>query len=122
MDCDVIDVTPRQTNRPKRALTPCAWKSVISVPCLVFPFSLPWPTLLTCSSRASVTTTQLSNAYVMQMYYMFHQLSQIWSIWQGHDVLSETSFTLNFVFIVNGEMTYIQNSFAMQLKQHYIVY
>ena len=38
-------------------LLPCAWKSIITVAYLVFPFSLLWPTLLTCSSRASVTAT-----------------------------------------------------------------
>jgi len=31
-------------------------------------------------------------------------------------------FTLNFALIVNGEMTYIQSSFAIQSKQNYIVY
>jgi len=31
-----------------------------SVACLVFPFSLLWPTLLTCSSHASMTATSLS--------------------------------------------------------------
>ena len=48
---------PHQTNRSKRLLLPCAWKSLISVACLVFPFSLLWPSLLTCSGRASVTAT-----------------------------------------------------------------
>jgi len=53
-------LTPRQTNRPKRELLlPCAWKSLISVACLVFPFSLLWPTLLTCSGCTSVTATSL---------------------------------------------------------------
>jgi len=32
----------------------------LSVACLVFSFSLLWPTLLACSSRASVTTSSLS--------------------------------------------------------------
>jgi len=36
---------------------PCAWKSVISVTCSVFPFSLLWSTLLTCSGRAIMTAT-----------------------------------------------------------------
>jgi len=40
-------------------LLPCAWKSLISVVCLVFPFLL-WPSLLTCSGRASVTATRRS--------------------------------------------------------------
>jgi len=31
--------------------------SLVSVACLVFPFSLLWPTLLTCSGCASVTAT-----------------------------------------------------------------
>jgi len=38
-------------------LLPCAWKSLMRVVWLVFPFSLLWPTLLTCSGRASVTAT-----------------------------------------------------------------
>ena len=38
---------------------PYAWKSLLSVTCLVFPFLL-WPTLLTCSGRASVNATSLS--------------------------------------------------------------
>jgi len=38
---------------------PYAWKSLLSVACLVFPFLL-WPTLLTCSGRASVTATPLN--------------------------------------------------------------
>jgi len=48
------------------------------------------------------------------MHYMFHQLSHILSAWQGHGVLIQTSFTLNFALIINGEMTYIQSSFAIQ--------
>jgi len=31
---------------------------LISVACLVFPFSLLWPSLLTCSDRAGVTATR----------------------------------------------------------------
>jgi len=41
------------------ATLPCAWKSLISVACLIFPFLL-WPTLLTCGSRASVTMLWVS--------------------------------------------------------------
>jgi len=43
----------------RQHLLPCAWKSLITVACLVFPFLL-WPTLLTCSGRASVTASQAS--------------------------------------------------------------
>jgi len=53
---------PHQTNRPKRALTSMCMEVTysISVACLVFPFSLLWPILLTCSGRASVTATAVS--------------------------------------------------------------
>jgi len=44
----------------RELLLPCAWKSLISVTCLVFSFSLLWPSLLTCSGRTSVTATQSS--------------------------------------------------------------
>jgi len=49
---------PRQTNRQRDLLLPCAWKSQVSL-AWSFPFLL-WPTLLTCSGRASVTATSLS--------------------------------------------------------------
>jgi len=44
----------------RKLLLPYAWKSLICVAFLVFPFSLLWPTLLTCSGHASVTATSLS--------------------------------------------------------------
>ena len=44
----------------RELLLPCAWKSLITVACLVFPFSLLWPSLLICIGRASVTATSLS--------------------------------------------------------------
>jgi len=44
---------------------------LLSVACLVFPFSLLWPTLLTCSGRASVTAAVLM------------QLSQV-TLWSLH--------------------------------------
>jgi len=49
---DVIDVNYAPD---ESAILPCVWKSLISVAYLVFPFSLLWPTSLTCSGRASVT-------------------------------------------------------------------
>jgi len=61
----VIDVIPRQKNQPKGALTS---KSLVSVACLVFPFSLLWPSLLTCSGHASVTATSPSLRPCPEMY------------------------------------------------------
>jgi len=55
-------LTPRQTNRQRELVPPSARKSFISVACLVFPFLL-WPTLLTCSCRASVTGTLHRSTY-----------------------------------------------------------
>ena len=43
---------------------PYAWKSLICVVCLVFPFSLLWSTLLRRSGRASVTATQALSYWV----------------------------------------------------------
>jgi len=51
-------VNPRLGQR--QLLLPYAWKPLTCVACLVFPFSLIWPTLLTCSGRASATATSLS--------------------------------------------------------------
>jgi len=54
MDCDVNSA---KLIAQRHLVLPFAWKSLICVACLVFPFSLLWPTLLTCSGRASVTAT-----------------------------------------------------------------
>ena len=63
-------LTPRQTNRPKRALTSTCME-VTYKRCLVFPFSLLWPTLLTCSGRARVTATSLSFLEVLGLPTLF---------------------------------------------------
>jgi len=42
----------------RELLLPCARKSLLSVVCLVFPFSLLWLTLVTCGGHASGTATQ----------------------------------------------------------------
>jgi len=59
MDCDELSLADSSgaelTSLMLELLLPCGWKSLMSVACLVFPFSLLWPTLLTCSGRASVT-------------------------------------------------------------------
>ena len=52
-------LTPRQTNRPKITLISMCMKVTYNC-CLVFPFSLLWPSLLTCSGCASMTATSLS--------------------------------------------------------------
>ena len=66
MDCDVIDVARRISQR--QLLLPCAWKSLITVACLVFSFLL-WPTLFTCSGRASVTAT-VDSIYLMALIHL----------------------------------------------------
>ena len=53
-------LTPRQTNGQRELFLTCAWKLLISVACLVFPFSLLCPTLLSCRGYASMTATSLS--------------------------------------------------------------
>jgi len=39
MDCDVIDVNSAPDESARVLILPCAWKSLISVASLVFPFS-----------------------------------------------------------------------------------
>ena len=59
-DCDDIHVTPRYESANESSffhVHPCAKKSLKGVACLVFPFSSHWPTLLTCSGRASMTAS-----------------------------------------------------------------
>jgi len=63
-------LNPLQTNRPKSVLTS---KSLISVAFLVFPFSLLWPTLLTCS----VTATSLSFLKVFGLPALFELSCQL---------------------------------------------
>jgi len=51
---------PRKTHWPKRTSTSMCMEVTYKCRCLVFPFSLLWPSLLTCSGRASMTATSLS--------------------------------------------------------------
>jgi len=60
MDCDIIDVNSAPDESAKESSYFQVHGSHESVACLVFPFSLLWPTLLTCSGRTSVTATSLS--------------------------------------------------------------
>jgi len=55
-------------------MLPCAWKSLICVACLVFLFSLLWPTLLTCSGCASVTATLFEPCQTFCLYSYFTNL------------------------------------------------
>jgi len=50
-------LTTRQTNRPKSALTSICMEVTYKCRLLGFSFSLLWPTLLACSSHASMTAT-----------------------------------------------------------------
>ena len=80
-------LTSRQTNRQRKLFLPSAWKSLVSVACLVFPCSLLWPTLLTCSGRASVTTTWVKIHFLGGKDFCFY-----YSFWLKQIFLDTTKF------------------------------
>ena len=50
--------------RQRELSLPYAWQSVLSVACLVFPFSLLWPTLLTCNGRVTATHNSIISNFM----------------------------------------------------------
>ena len=68
--CWCLERARRFTQR--ELLLPYAWKSLLSITCLVFTFLL-WPTLLTCSVRASMTDFPSSKS-------LDCPLSSLWTI------------------------------------------
>ena len=84
---------------------------LINVACLVFPFLL-WPTLLTCSSCASVTATSLSFLEVFglptlfslnYLAYWYQESSQVWwracHAWLGFRTLSLCLLHLSLLLV-----------------------
>jgi len=68
MDCDVTDVNSAPDESAKESSYFHVHGShFVSGACLVFPFSLVWPTLLTCSGRASVTATGHISSFCLKL-------------------------------------------------------
>jgi len=60
MDCDIIDVDSSPDESTKESSYFHVHGSHLEVSLARLPFSLLWPSLLTCSSRASVTATNVN--------------------------------------------------------------
>ena len=86
----------------------CAWKSLICVTCLVFPYFLLWLTLLTCSCRASVTATSgVTRVWAAQggpWVWPPVQLNALLGIWMQHGDLKK--------FILTHHHTEARNHFS----------
>ena len=108
-------LTPRQTNRPKRALTSMCME-VTCVACLVFPLSLLWPTLLTCSSRASVTSISLSFLEVYGLPTLFELSCHLISRVQLGPMIDWASVIWAFVFFISSSLSLLFVAFPCNAR------